>query len=438
MSESLREDALKIINQAIRAVYPEDAVKKALSAIFATDTGKSGSQGFVEGSSQGFVSGKKIFVLAIGKAAWRMAKAANEGLKGQICGGLVITKYGYSMGVIDGFEVWEAGHPIPDENSIKATERALEMVEDLREKDNYLLLLVSGGGSSLFELPTVGVSLSDIVDVTNQLLKSGASIQEINAVRKHMSKVKGGRFAQIATPLRVFSLVLSDVLGDKLDTIASGPAYPDCTTSEDAIRVMKKYSISSPPGVLDALKLETPKSLDNVETRIIGSLSVACASAKQAAEELGYNASILTTVLDCQAREAGAFLSAVACEVVLRNQPIRKPCVIIAGGETVVEVRGDGLGGRNQELALSAARGIAGLKNVVIASVATDGTDGPTDAAGGMIDGSTTARLEEHGIAAEEVLLNNDSYHALKAVGDLIVTGPTGTNVNDLMLVLCK
>jgi len=469
MSKSLRKDARKIIDQAIRAVYPEDAVKKALSTIYSagtakdhpnttssTDTAKNplntipstdtakdhpnttSSTDTAKDPLGGFVSGKKIFVLAIGKAAWRMAKAANESLQRQISGGLAITKYGYSMGRINDFEVWEAGHPIPDENSIKATERALNMVTDPRRKDDYLLFLVSGGGSSLFESPADGVSLSDITEITDQLLKSGAAIQEINTVRKHLSKVKGGRFAQIVKPARIFSLVLSDVLGDKLDTIASGPAYPDCSTSEDAIRITQKYSINLSPGALEALKLETPKSLDNVETRIIGSLSVACASAKQAAEELGYSVAILTTVLDCQAREAGTFLSAIAREVVLRNQPIRKPCAIIAGGETVVEVRGNGLGGRNQELALSAARGIGGLKNVVIASAATDGTDGPTDAAGGIVDGSTMTRLKKQGISAEEALDNNDSYHALKAVDDLLVTGPTGTNVNDLMLMLCK
>lgn len=416
MNTSLREDALKIVHEAIRAVYPEAAVKEAL---------------------KGFVSGKKIFVLAIGKAAWRMAKAASGSLEETVSRGMVITKYGYSLGSIGGFEVWEAGHPIPDENTIEATERALSMVADLGT-DDVLLFLVSGGGSSLFELPATGVSLNDIVDVTDQLLKCGAAIQEINAVRKHLSKVKGGRFAQAVKPARIFSLVLSDVLGDKLDTIASGPAYPDCSTSEDAIRVIQKYHISLSPGALDALNLETPKSLDNIETRIIGSVSIACAAAGKTAEGLGYNAAILTTTLDCQAREAGAFLSAIAREVVLGDRPIKKPCAIIAGGETVVQVRGSGLGGRNQELALSAARGIAGLGNVVIVSAATDGTDGPTDAAGGIVDGTTLIRMAEQGISAEEALDDNDSYPALKAVGDLLITGATGTNVNDLMLVLCK
>jgi hydroxypyruvate reductase len=404
------------VHEAIRAVYPETAVKEALKSL---------------------AFNKKVAVLAIGKAAWRMAKAANESLKGMVSRGMVITKYGYSMGSIEGFEVWEAGHPVPDANTIKGTERALSMVADLGT-DDVLLFLVSGGGSSLFELPADGVGLSDIVDVTDQLLKSGAAINEINAVRKHLSKVKGGRFAQVVKPARIFSLVLSDVLGDRLDTIASGPAYPDCSTSEDAIKVIREYGINLSQGALDALNLETPKSLDDVETRVVGSVAIACETARRAAEMMGYNTVILTTTLDCQAREAGAFLSAIAREVVLTGQPIRKPCAIIAGGETVVQVRGGGLGGRNQELALSAARGIAGLEDVVIVSAATDGTDGPTDAAGGIVDGTTLMRLAEQGISAEEALDNNDSYPALKAVGDLLLTGPTGTNVNDLMLVLCK
>ena len=232
--------------------------------------------------------------------------------------------------------------------------------------------------------------------------------------------------------------MLSDVLGDRLDTIASGPAYPDFTTSQDALRIIENYEIKLPSRVLNALKKETPKSLENVEARIVGSISIACEAAQVAAEQLGYNSMILTTTLDCEAREAGTFLGAIAREIVSRDRPVKRPCVIILGGETVVHVKGRGLGGRNQELALSAARGIRGLNNVVIASVATDGTDGPTDAAGGIVDGETMARLREKGIDVAEVLNNNDSYHALEAVGNLLRTGPTGTNVSDLIILLCK
>jgi len=416
MDNTLRKDVLRIVDKAIRSVLPEDAVKQALKE---------------------FVSARKIFVLAIGKAAWRMANAANDSLGDKIARGLVITKYGHSWGDIESFEIIEAGHPIPDGNTIRATEKALRMVKSLTA-DDIVLFLVSGGGSSLFEMPAENVHLDDIIRITEQLLISGASIKEINSVRKHLSKVKGGRFAQVVGPAKIFSLVLSDVLKDELDTVASGPAYPDQTTTRQAIDVLKKYKIKIPRNALSAINLETPKHLDNVQTKIIGSVSIACASAKCAAEKLGYNSIILSTTLDCQAREAGVFLSAIAREIAFTNQPLQKPCVLIVGGETVVQVSGGGLGGRNQELALSAAIGIAGLNNIVVASVATDGTDGPTEAAGGMVDGTTMSRLIEQGVSATEVLRNNDSYHALKMIGDLVITGPTGTNVNDLILVVCK
>ena len=413
---NMREDVLRIIDEAIKAVYPENAVEKALEHLDDERT---------------------IKALAIGKAAWRMAKAARESLKDRISEGIVITKYGHSMGHIEGFEIFEAGHPIPDENTVKATERALDMVKGLGNQD-LLLFLVSGGGSSLFELPAENVELRDLTNTTDQLLKSGAAISEINTVRKHLSRVKGGRFAEIVRPAEIFSLVLSDVLGDRLDAIASGPAYPDSTTSQDALRIIRKYGIKLTSRVSSALNNETPKSLENVETKIIGSVFIACEAAKTAAEKLGYNSMILTATLDCEAREAGAFLGGIVREIVSRDRPVKRPCAMILGGETVVQVKGNGLGGRNQELALSAARGIEGLDNVVIASVATDGTDGPTDAAGGIVDGETLMRLGEKGIDVEEALDNNDSYHALEAAGDLLNTGPTGTNVNDLIIVLCK
>jgi glycerate 2-kinase (EC 2.7.1.-) len=411
----MREDVSKIIDEAIRAVYPENAVKRAL---------------------EGFENEGGVTVLAIGKAAWRMASAARGSLQDCISRGVVITKYGYCMGDIQGFEIFEAGHPIPDENTIKATKRALDIVKDLR-KEEILLFLVSGGGSSLFELPAENVELKDLINITDQLVRSGAAISEINTVRKHLSRVKGGRFAEIVKPARIFSLVLSDVIGDRLDTIASGPAYPDSTTAQDAMRVIKKYELKLPAKALNTLKKETPKSLENVETRILSSIFIACEAAKMAALKLGYNSMILTTTLDCEAREARAFLSSVAREIALRDQPLKKPCAMILGGETIVQVRGTGLGGRNQELALSAARGIVGLANVLIASVATDGTDGPTNAAGGIVDGETMIRLKGKGIDVEDVLNNNDSYPALEASGDLLKTGPTGTNVNDLIILLC-
>lgn len=412
---NLREDAFKIINKSIESVLPDKAVKEEVEKLN--------------------LSGN-VYLVAIGKAAWRMAKAAKDFLKDKIEEGIVITKYGHSRGQIEGLKIYEAGHPVPDENTIKATEKVVELVKKLNEKDT-LLFLVSGGGSALFELPVEEISLEDLKRTTDLLLKSGANIVEINTIRKHLSQVKGGKFAKLVEPAKIYSLVLSDVLGDRLDSIASGPAYPDSTTVQDVERIVEKYRLNLPEHVINALKNETPKDLNNVETRIVGSVSKVCENAQEVAKSLGYNTLILTTTLDCEAKEAGSFLASIAKEVKEKNRPLEKPCAIILGGETVVHVRGRGIGGRNQELALSAARGILNYEDVVIVSVGTDGTDGPTDAAGGIVDGMTVRRLAEKGINIEDVIDNNDSYHALQSIDGLVITGPTGTNVNDLTFVLC-
>lgn len=412
----IRQDAHTIINAALAAVMPEAAVQKQLRALNL---------------------GSDITVVAIGKAAWRMASAATAELGERIKRGIVITKYQHSLGDIPGLEIYEAGHPLLDENGVTATRRALELVQNLAPTET-VLFLVSGGGSALFEEPAAGVSLTEMMQVNNLLLKSGANIVEINTVRKHLSQVKGGRLAQRVKPAKLVALVLSDVLDDRLDSIASGPAYPDSTTSAEALAVVQKYRLDLPDSVMLALQQETPKTVDNVQSYIIGSVRVACEAAKQAAERLGYTPLILTTTLDCEAREAGRFLAAVAKEVLTSAHPLPRPCAVILGGETVVQVKGTGLGGRNQELALAAAASLAGLEDVVIASVGTDGTDGPTDAAGGMVDGGTAARLAGQGLVIHKLLENNDAYHALQASGDLLKTGPTGTNVNDVALVLVK
>lgn len=413
--KNLREDAFKIINKSIESVLPDKAVKEEVEKLN--------------------LSGN-VYLVAIGKAAWRMAKAAKDFLKDKIEEGIVITKYGHSQGQIEGLKIYEAGHPVPDENTIKATEKVVELVKKLNEKDT-LLFLVSGGGSALFELPVEEISLEDLKRTTDLLLKSGANIVEINTIRKHLSQVKGGKFAKLVEPAKIYSLVLSDVLGDRLDSIASGPAYPDSTTVEDVERIVEKYHLNLPQHVINALKNETPKELNNVETRIVGSVSKVCENAQEVAKSLGYITLILTTTLDCEAKEAGLFLASIAKEVKEKNRPLKKPCAIILGGETVVHVRGKGIGGRNQELALSAARGISNYEDVVIVSVGTDGTDGPTDAAGGIVDGMTVQRLIKKGINIEDVIDNNDSYHALQSIDGLVITGPTGTNVNDLTFVLC-
>ena len=358
-----------------------------------------------------------------------MASAAQKVLP-QIDRGIVITKYGHVKEAISGVECFEAGHPVPDENSFSATKRALELVKDLTQEDTVVFLL-SGGGSALFELPLIPGK--ELQDITKQLLASGADIVEINTIRKRLSRVKGGRFAQVCAPAKVFSVVLSDIVGDPLDMIASGPAYPDSSSCADAKAVVEKYGIRLSEEAKTLLDIETPKALDNVETHITGSVKELCRAAARSCQELGYKAQILTTELTCEAKEAGSYLADVA----MNHESEAGKLAFIAGGETVVHLTGDGKGGRNQELALSAAIGIAGQeRDIAIFSVGSDGTDGPTDAAGGYVDTDTVARLEDKGIDIKEVLANNDSYNALKEIDGLIVTGPTGTNVNDVAVVL--
>lgn len=406
----MRKQAEQIINRAIAAVLPDAAVKRALE-------------------NQNF-SGRVILVAA-GKAAWQMANAAHDCMGEKIDGGIVITKYDHVMGPIGNLVCYEAGHPIPDENSFSATQKALDMVSDLTEQDTVLFLL-SGGGSALFEKPTV--SGEELQDITAQLLASGADITEMNTIRKRLSVVKGGRFALACAPAKVYSVVLSDIIGDPLDMIASGPAYPDSTTCTMAKEVVKKYELRLSEEALACLDVETPKELSNVTTQITGSVSQLVAAAASAVEELGYEACILTDCLSCQAKEAGAFLASIA----KTHSGSGKKLAFLAGGETVVKLTGTGKGGRNQELALSAAVGIDGLENVCIFSVGSDGTDGPTDAAGGYVDGTTAQRLRKLGIDIYDVLQNNDAYHALQKTDGLIVTGPTGTNVNDVAVVLIE
>ena len=406
----MRKQAEQIINRAIAAVLPDAAVKRALE-------------------NQEF-SGRVILVAA-GKAAWQMAKAAYDCMGEKIDAGIVITKYGHVKGPIGNIACYEAGHPIPGENSYFATQKALDIVAELTAQDTVLFLL-SGGGSALFEKPIVPGE--ELQDITSQLLASGADITEINTIRKRLSAVKGGRFALACVPAKVFSVVLSDIIGDPLDMIASGPAYPDSTTCVTAKEIVKKYNLNMSADALACLDVETPKELSNVTTQITGSVSQLVSAAATAAEELGYEAHILTDGLNCQAREAGSFLASIA----KTHCGSSKKLAFLAGGETVVKLTGTGKGGRNQELALSAAAGIDGVENVCIFSVGSDGTDGPTDAAGGFVDGTTAQKLREQGVNIYDVLQNNDAYHALQKTDGLIITGPTGTNVNDVAVLLIE
>lgn len=407
----LRKDADQIIQAALRAALPDTAVKRALEhADFGTG---------------------RLVLVAVGKAAWQMAKAASDSLGSRIADGVVITKYDHSKGDLPRLRIFEAGHPVPDENSFLATQAAIDAVQELTEEDT-VLFLISGGGSALFEKPLA--AKEELESLTKQMLACGADIVEMNTVRKRMSAVKGGRFAQICAPARVFSIVLSDIIGDPLDMIASGPAYPDSSTCEDAERIVKKYQLKLTNHMADLLRQETPKTLERVETYVTGSVKQLCAAAEEASRELGYEPVVLTASLSCAAREAGTFLANIA----QFHAASERNLAFIAGGETVVHLTGHGKGGRNQEFALSAAPAIAGMENVAVFSVGSDGTDGPTDAAGGYVDGNTYRILQEKGIDIYRILQDNDAYHALEQCGGLIKTGATGTNVNDISVLLIR
>ena len=410
MDQLLRSHADRIVREAIAAVQPDAAVRRAL---------------------EGKEFPGRVLLAAAGKAAWQMAKAASDCLGSRIEKGVVVTKYGHVTGPLANIDCYEAGHPVPDENSFRGTQAVLDLIRGLTEKDTVLFLL-SGGGSALFEKPLIPAE--ELQDITNKLLASGADIVEINTVRKRLSAVKGGRFALFCAPARVEAVVLSDVLGDPPDMIASGPACPDSSTCEDARRIAEKYGLRLSETARRLLNEETPKSLDNVHLQISGSVRELCAAAAKACARLGYEPVLLTDQLSCEAREAGRFLASV----LKTHAADGKSLAFIAGGETVVKLTGHGKGGRNQELALAAAAGIAGMKNAAVFSVGSDGTDGPTDAAGGFCDGDSCAELKAFGISIDAVLQDNDAYHALQKIGGLIITGPTGTNVNDAAVALLR
>ncbi len=410
MNNLLRAHADEIIASSINAVKPDEAVARALCG-------------------KDFPG--RVFLVSAGKAGWQMAKAAWDCLGERIDAGVVVTKYGHVMGPIANFELYEAGHPVPDENSFLGTQAALDLVSNLKSEDTVLFLL-SGGGSALFEKPLVSGEV--LQDVTRQLLACGADIVEINTIRKRLSAVKGGRFAGLCAPAQVFSIVLSDILGDPLDMIASGPAYPDSSTAAQAVAIAEKYALKLDDATRELLLKETPKTLDNVTTEITGSVRELCAAAAKACEKLGYEPVMLTDRLCCQAKEAGSFLSSI----LRTHADSKKNLAFLAGGETVVYLTGNGKGGRNQELALSAAVGMDGCDRMAVFSVGSDGTDGPTDAAGGYTDGDTVKALKAKGFEVYEVLKRNDAYSALKEVGGLVFTGPTGTNVNDIAVALLR
>ena len=403
---NLYADAQTILREAIAAVQPEAAVTRALAQLPPCH-------------------GRRILV-AVGKAACPMASAALQALDGHAHAGIVITKHGHGVPLPAPLQVLEAGHPVPDAATYAATAQALALTENLTPADQVLFLL-SGGGSALFEQPLLPPQ--ELTDVTQQLLACGAAITQVNTIRKRLSAVKGGRFALHCAPAQVWSVVLSDVLGDRLDMIASGPACPDRSTAEEALEIVNRYALRLSPQALACLRRPTPSALPNAQSIVTGSVRQLVDAAARTCRRLGYDVEILTDCLQSEARDAGRWL---AREALVRSGPR----ALLAGGETVVHVMGPGLGGRNQELALSAAAQIAGQRALAIFSFGSDGTDGPTDAAGGYVDGQTQADLARQGISIPDVLARNDAYHALEACGGLIKTGPTGTNVNDLSVAL--
>jgi glycerate 2-kinase len=438
---NLQQDALEILNKGLKAVDPKEALLRHLK--MDGDVLRAGEKSF------NLEDIGRVIVIGAGKAGASMAAGIEEILGDRVAGGMVVTKYGYTAGTCK-VVVKEANHPIPDQAGVDATAGMLELLNGLTPRD-LVICLISGGGSALLIQPAEGITLSDKQAMTDLLLKCGAEIGEINAVRKHLSKVKGGMLARLVYPAQVLGLILSDVIGDPLDVIASGPMSPDSSTFARCMEVIDKYKLGSsiPPAVRERLEKgaageleETPKSADpvfaGVHPDIIGSNYLALQGAAKAAARLGYNSLILTSFLQGEAREAARAISALAREVKHSGQPLAPPCCLILGGETTVTIHGEGLGGRNQELALAAALDIEGMKGVLILSAGTDGTDGPTDAAGAFVTGDTIKKAAQKGIFPMNYLNNNDSYHFFEALGDLIKTGPTNTNVMDLILVMVE
>ncbi|MCR4402437.1 MAG: glycerate kinase [Firmicutes bacterium] len=441
VTDGLRRDALEILNEALAAVDPYEAIRRIVR--------RKGNVLEVGARSYDLSRIDRVIVIGAGKASARMALAVEETLGDRITAGLVNVKYGHSE-TLTKVRVREAGHPVPDAAGVEGAREMLELARDAGE-DDLVICLISGGGSSLMPVPAPGIELLDKQRVTQALLSCGATIHEINAVRKHISLVKGGGFARTAAPAQVVSLILSDVIGDDLDVIASGPTVPDTSTFVGAWEVMQRHGVLDriPDAVRRRIEAgvrgevpETPKPGDplfgNVANVIVASNAIAMDAAARAAERLGYHSLVLSSCVQGEAREVGRVMAAIARELSRHDRPTAKPACVLAGGETTVTLRGTGLGGRNQELALSAALDIEGMTDVVLMAVGTDGTDGPTDAAGAMVFGDTAVRAREAGMAPSAYLENNDSYHFFKALGDLVVTGPTRTNVMDIVLILAR
>jgi len=439
LDRKARTLALKSLESALNAADPRQIIKSKLSLRNSTLQ--------VNSHSFNLKKFRHIYVIGGGKASGSMAEALEELLDNRIKSGLVNVPRG-SKNKTKRIKLHQASHPIPDETGVEGTRRMMGIAEQA-EKDDLIICLISGGGSSLMPLPRGEVSLADKKEITNALLKSGATINEINTVRKHISDFKGGWLAKKAYPATILNLILSDVVGDPLDFIASGPTVPDSTTFSDAIRVLKKYGLwakasASIRKVLaegeKGLIPETPKAGDKafkkVVNVIVGNNRLASLAACECLKSSGLNTLLLSATLEGEARHAGVVLASIAHEVSMSGNPVSRPAGIVVGGETTVTVTGKGSGGRNQEIVLAALQKLKSINGAIVASLSTDGIDGPTDAAGAIADGRILARAMKTGLAPEEYLVNNDSYHFFSKLGDLIFTGPTGTNVNDISIIV--
>jgi len=438
--EKLLEDAKSIFFAGLDAVEPSRAVRKFLKR--KGDILKIGEKVY------DLKKIKRVFVVGVGKAGYPMAKAVEEVLQDRIFDGYVVVKYGYG-GKLDKIKVLESSHPIPDEAGVRAAEKIISLLKKTEEND-LVVCLISGGGSAILPSPVEGITLEEKQEVTKLLLECGASIEEINAIRKHLSKIKGGQLAKLAYPSYLHTLILSDVVGDRLDTIASGPTVPDSTTFKDCWQIIKKYDLEKrlPSAVLNRFKEglegkveETPKRGDpffsKVVNLIVGSNILALKASKEKAENLGYTTLILSSFIEGETKDVAKVHVAIAKEILSSKNPVPPPACILSGGETTVKVKGKGKGGRCQEFCLASCIDLKDVKgDVFILSAGTDGTDGPTDAAGAFCSPDTFLKAREKNINPYFFLDNNDSYNFFKKMGGLFITGPTNTNVMDLRIIL--
>ncbi|MCJ7623338.1 MAG: glycerate kinase [Anaerolineaceae bacterium] len=436
-----QEEVSRILASIIEAVDPRESVKNIINY--------SGTEIVIQGHKYDLDEYSRIFIIGAGKGAQGMVQGLVDILDTKITGGMVIVKHPVATSNHLGNRIayLSGSHPIPGQESVASTQRLIEFTDNFR-KDDLIFCVITGGGSSLLSMPAKGIKIDDLMNLTRQLLFCGAEIGEVNTLRKHFDIVKGGGLARRVYPAKLITLILSDVIGSPVDVIASGPTIADTTSFNDAIQILKKYDIydKAPENIIKLLIRgqmgeipETVKKgdpcLEFVQNEVIADNFIASIAALTAAKNEGFNTMLLTTFLRGEASQAGIFLAGILQEIDRSSHPIKRPACIVAGGETTVTVRGSGTGGRNQEVALGAVESLAGIRNIALITFATDGEDGPTNAAGAVVTGDTLKRGLKKGFSPVDFLKNNDSYHYFEAIGDLITIGPTGTNVNDISLL---